>query len=175
MMIKKSLRLFTLLIFAGFLAKAQSPVEKALDSVMKEFNMVGLSVVVYKDNKQVYAQNLGYKNPETKTPLSENDIFRIASISKSFTSTALLQLVEKKIISLVEDVSELTGFTVRYPNFPDTNITLEIFLSHRSSNSGRHGYFNLDAKTPENSAEAGKCYNDYERGSKYHYGILTSN
>lgn len=175
MMIKKSLRLFTLLIFAGFLAKAQSPVEKALDSVMKEFNMVGLSVVVYKDNKQVYAQNLGYKNPETKTPLSENDIFRIASISKSFTSTALLQLVEKKKISLDDDVSDLIGFTVRNPNFPDKKITLEMLLSHRSSISDRQGYFNLDVINPEKSADAGKCYNDYEPGSKYQYCNLNFN
>jgi len=173
------IRLLVLLIIVSVQVKAQSefqaPVQKALDSVMKEFDMVGLSVVVYKNNKQVYANNSGYKNLAEKTPLTETDIFRIASISKSFTSTALLQLVEKKKISLDDDVSDLIGFTVRNPNFPDKKITLEMLLSHRSSISDKQGYFTLDVIDPSKSENAEKCYNDYEPGSKYQYCNLNFN
>lgn len=173
------IRLLVLLIIVSVQVKAQSefqaPVQKALDSVMKEFDMVGLSVVVYKNNKQVYANNSGYKNLAEKAPLTETDIFRIASISKSFTSTALLQLVEKKKISLDDDVSDLIGFTVRNPNFPDKKITLEMLLSHRSSISDKQGYFTLDVIDPLKSENAEKCYNDYEPGSKYQYCNLNFN
>src|SRR5260221_5952850 len=59
--------------------------EARIDSVMKRFDMVGLSVAVVKKGEIIYAHSFGVKNIENKTPLSNNDIFRIASISKSLS------------------------------------------------------------------------------------------
>src|SRR6186713_320442 len=74
--------------------------EIRLDSLIKRYNMTGLSVAVVKKGKIVYTHSFGLKNIETNTPLSNNDIFRIASISKSFSATAIMQLVEAKKLSL---------------------------------------------------------------------------
>ncbi len=49
------------------------------------------------------------------------------------STTAIMQLVAKKLISLDQDVSELVGFKIRNPKFPNTVITLKMLLSHRSS------------------------------------------
>ena len=89
-----------------------------LQQLIEETPAAGLAVVVVKNNKIIYQQNFGYKNLENKEPLTTESLFRIASISKSFTATALLQLVEQKRISLDDDVSNLIGFTVRNPAYP---------------------------------------------------------
>src|ERR1043165_4850473 len=77
--------------------------EIRIDSVMKRFDMVGLSVAVVKKGDLIYSHSFGLKNKETNTALSNNDIFRIASISKSFSATSIMQLVEAKKLSLSED------------------------------------------------------------------------
>jgi len=66
-------------------------------------------------------------------PLSDRTIFRIASISKSFSAVAIMQLIEAGKLSLDDDASKLVGFAVRNPKFPDKVITLKMLLSHTSS------------------------------------------
>ena len=114
---------------------------KAITDVMDEFQAVGISAAVVKDGKIVYNQSFGYKDLATKTPLANDDIMRIASISKSFTATSLLQLVDKGILSLDDDVSDLIGFRIRNPHHPDVPITLKMVLSHTASIKDKEDYF----------------------------------
>src|SRR5699024_10473267 len=102
-------------------------------------------------------------------------LFRIASISKSFTVTALMQLVEEKKLSLKDDVSNLIGFQVRNPHYPDQVITLEMLLSHTSGINDSEGYFSLDAIDPATNPDWENCYNDYEPGKGYEYCNLNFN
>ena len=95
----------SLMMFAAC-TPAPTPAEKtneAIKAVMEEFQNVGISAAVVKDGKIVYNESFGYKNLETKEPLGNTDVMRIASISKSFTATALMQLVDKGVISLFQD------------------------------------------------------------------------
>ncbi|MBR2438139.1 MAG: beta-lactamase family protein, partial [Bacteroidales bacterium] len=73
---------------------AKQLTDQAISQVMEEFQNVGISAAVVKDGKIVYNESFGYKNLETKEPLGNTDVMRIASISKSFTATSLLQLVD---------------------------------------------------------------------------------
>jgi CubicO group peptidase (beta-lactamase class C family) len=136
---------------------------------------MGLSVAVIKNNKIIYTQSFGLKDAETNTPLSNENIFRIASISKSFSATAIMQLVEAKKLSLDQDVSELIGFKVRNPKFPETVITLRLMLSHLSSINDSQGYFSLDSINPAKSENWNNCYNNYEPGKGYVYCNLNFN
>jgi len=86
------LGLVLVVCFTGRIAAAQT-IDEKLEAMMKEQPTVGLSVAAVKDGKLIYTHSFGYKNLETKTPLSDNDIFRIASISKSFTSVGLMQMI----------------------------------------------------------------------------------
>ena len=65
--------------------------EAAIQKLMQTTPVVGLSVAVVKDNQIIYNHSFGYKDLEQQLPLQNNNIFRIASISKSFTSTAMMQ------------------------------------------------------------------------------------
>ena len=151
--------------------KAASDIEQ----LMQETPVMGLSVAVVKNNKLIYTKAYGLKDAELKTPLSTVDIFRIASISKSFSATSIMQLVEKKKLSLDDDVSDLIGFKVRNPKYPDVVITLKMILSHTSSLNDSEGYFSLDAINPSKNNDWQKCYNSYEPGKGYQYCNLNFN
>ena len=153
----------------------QNKAEAAIEQIMKENPVMGLSVAVVKDNKFIYTHSFGLKDAETNAPLTNDNIFRIASISKSFSATAVMQLVESNKLKLDQDVSELVGFKVRNPKFPETVITLRLMLSHLSSINDSQGYFSLDSINPAKSANWENCYNNYEPGKKYMYCNLNFN
>jgi len=151
--------------------------EKDMSAYLADIGAVGTSCVVVKDNQVVYHHNFGVKDLATGEPVDDATMFRIASISKSFTATSLLQLVEQGRISLQDDVSGLLGFQVRNPKYPDTVITLEMLLSHTSSLNDNQGYWTtIDILNPDLDPDYVKCYNDYEPGSGgYEYCNLNLN
>lgn len=150
----------------------KSEVQKVAD----KYKAVGVVYVVVKDGKIVEKNAIGYSSLEQKNQLDvDKHIFRIASISKSFTSTALMQLVEKGKISLDDDFGDLVGFPVRNPKFPETKITLRMVLSHTSSINDVNGYFELDVINPSKNPNWQKSYNDYKPGTDYEYCNLNYN
>ena len=158
------------------LAQAQpEKAEAGIKAIMQEIPVMGLSVAVVKGNKIIYTQSFGTKNQENKTPLTDDCIFRIASISKSFSATSIMQLAERKKLSIDQDVSELIGFKVRNPKFPETVITLRLMMSHLSSINDSQGYFSLDAINPEKNPNWAKSYSNYEPGKGYAYCNLNFN
>ena len=156
-----------------------SSVEKrtneAIQQVMDEFQAVGVSAVVVKDGQIVYNQSFGYKDLETQTPLCNDDMMRIASISKSFTATGLMQLVEKGIISLDDDVSDLIGFQIRNPHHPEIPITLRMILSHTASIRDKEDYSTLDHLNPAVYGDCVESYYEYKPGEGYNYSNLGLN
>ncbi len=74
-------------------------------------------------------------------------LFQLASLSKTFTAIAILQLVEKKVLSLKDSIEKF------YPNFPYKSITIKSLLSHRSGLPNYMYVFNdsmRKAKAPDN-------------------------
>ena len=171
---------FLLLLMAIFListdVKAQpEKAEAGIKAIMQDMPVMGLSVAVVKDNKIIYTQSFGTKSRENNAPLTNDCIFRIASISKSFSATSIMQLAERKQLSIDQDVSELIGFKVRNPKFPETVITLRLMMSHLSSINDSQGYFSLDAINPEKNPNWAKSYSHYEPGKGYAYCNLNFN
>jgi len=151
--------------------------EKDMEAYLAEIDAPGLTCAVVKDNQVIYHHNFGVKDLATKEPVDDATLWRIASISKSFTATSLLQLVEQGKVSLTDDVSDLLGFKVRNPKYPDVPITLEMLLSHTSSINDSQGYWTtIDIINPDINTSAGACYNDYAPGSGgYEYCNLNLN
>jgi len=173
----KNTLLATIVLLTATMATAQ-PASKAaaeITAIMAKYDAVGASVAVVKDDDIVYNQSFGFRTLATQEPLENGDVFRIASISKSFVATSLMQLVEAGKLSLDDDVGELIGFPVRNPNFPDSVITLRMVLSHTSSISDKNGYFTLDAFNPDKNPDWATAYNDYAPGTDYQYCNLNFN
>lgn len=172
----KGLATFCLLTLLSGAADAQpARAEAAIEQLMRETPVAGLSVAVVRKGKLVYSKAFGYRNLETNEALRTDDIFRIASISKSFTATAIMQLVGAGKLSLSDDVSQLAGFRMRNPAFPDRVITLEMLLAHRSSLNDSQGYFSLDAIDPSKNPGWQQGYNAYAPGEGYQYCNLNYN
>lgn len=173
----KKITLFALcaLLLTACTGNSYQAFEEDLNAFREEVGNVGLGVAVVKDNKIIYDNYFGVKNLETGEKIDAQSIFRIASISKSFTATAFMQLIEEGKVTLESDVSDLMGFTVRNPNYPETVITLEMLLSHTSSLNDTQGYFTLDVINPATNANTAACYNDYEPGNGYQYCNLNFN
>ena len=98
----------------------------------------GLAVIVYKNGREVYRNMMGnrFLSPRNKNwnlPVTSESRFRVASISKIFTATGYMKLVEEGKINLDEDVSRYLGFTLRNPSYPNRIITSWMLLSHTSS------------------------------------------
>ena len=150
-------------------------VEADIRQIMKEQDIVGMSVAVVRHGKIIYTNSFGLKNIEHNTLLSNSDIFRIASISKSFSATSIMQLIEARKFSLDDDFSNLVGFNIRNPKFPGKVITLRMVMSHTSSINDSQGYFDLDVINPDKNSDWAKCYNDYAPGEGYEYCNLNYN
>lgn len=91
---------------------------------------VGASVIVVKDGKVIAEKGYGYSNLEEKSPVDpKKTAFRIASVSKTFTAVAIMQLVEQGKIGLKTD------FKTYVPNLDFDNpynkpVTIENLLTH---------------------------------------------
>jgi len=151
--------------------------EKDMEAFLAEIEAVGVTCAVVKDNQLIYHHNFGVKDLATQEPVDDATLWRIASISKSFTATSLLQQIEQGKLALTDDVSDLLGFRVRNPKYPDVPITLEMLLSHTSSINDSQGYWStIDIINPDLNPDAGRCFNDYAPGSGgYEYCNLNLN
>jgi len=165
---------FVAATFSSVFAQTEKA-EEDLQAMMKKMDVVGLSVAVVKKGEIIYTHSFGLKSIENNEPLTDQHIFRIASISKSFSATSILQLAEAKKLSLEDDFSNLVGFKIRNPKYPNTVITLKMVMSHTSSINDSQGYFNLDVINPNKNPDWAKCYNDYEPGKGYEYCNLNYN
>ena len=149
--------------------------EAGLSQIMKDDKVVGFSVAVVKNNKIIYTKSMGMQDIEKNLPLTDKAIFRIASISKSFSATSIMQLIEAGKLSPDDDFSNLVGFKVRNPKFPNSVITLRMIMSHTSSVNDSQGYFSFDVINPAKNPNWEKCYNNYEPGKGYMYCNLNFN
>jgi CubicO group peptidase (beta-lactamase class C family) len=164
---------------AMLVTSCSSPMEKRIDAaiqeVMQQYDCVGVTAVVLKDGEVIYDKAFGYKDLDTKEPLSTSHMMRIASISKSFTATGLMKQVEKGIISLDDDISDLIGFQIRNPHHPEVPITLRMVLSHTASIRDQENYSTLDHLNPAISGDCMASFYEYKPGEGYNYSNLGLN
>lgn len=171
---KLTFTLILLSIFINCFAQFEKT-EAQITDLMKKMEVVGLAVAVVKNNELIYNHSFGHKSIENNTKLTNTDIFRVASISKSFAATSIMQLAEAKKLSLDDDFGKLVGFKIRNPKYPETVITLRMVLSHTSSINDSQGYFNLDVINPAKNENWAKCYTDKAPGTSYLYCNLNFN
>lgn len=92
----------------------------------------GLSVGIVYKGRLVYSQGFGYADIKSKRLATAKTCYRIASISKTFTAVAIMQLVEQKKIKLEDRViKHLPWFKMNSSKINSNNITIQQLLSHR--------------------------------------------
>lgn len=99
---------------------------------MKDYSVPGASVVVVKDNKEIFKSGYGYSNLESKTKVDiDKTSFPACSVSKLFTATAILQLYEKGELDLDRNIEEYIS-PYKVINKYDTPVTCRNLLTHSS-------------------------------------------
>ena len=85
--------------------------QQVMDASVAKGETPGCLLMVIKDGEeQVYLES-GYADIEAKKPVSRDNIFRLYSMSKPITATAMMILVERGIVDLADPVSKyLPGF-----------------------------------------------------------------
>jgi CubicO group peptidase (beta-lactamase class C family) len=118
--------------------------------ILKEMSSVGIPSVVaciISNNEIVWECIYGYADISKSRLTSRQTSYTLMSISKLFLATAVMQLWERDMINLDEDISQYLPFRVRNPMFPDHKITVRMLLTHTSSlawptdNDGIPGFY----------------------------------
>jgi D-alanyl-D-alanine carboxypeptidase len=104
-----------------------------LEGQMVERALPGIAVGVVSDQELVWARGFGFADTASKTAITPQTKFRMASHSKLFTATAVMQLREQGKIRLDDPVSaHLPWFTVKAAEADAPPITVEELLTHSS-------------------------------------------
>ena len=112
---------------SGFSDDEVERLDKAILEVVQENNLLGVVVGVWVPGEGKYVIAIGKPNLKTEEQRDLDDPFRIGSITKTFTATAILQLVEEGKLSKFDKLSKW------YPNFPNSEkITIEDLLRMQS-------------------------------------------
>src|SRR5215471_3266691 len=100
-----------------------------IPSQLQNRNIAGAVVSVVKDGQVLFQKGYGYADVEAKKPvLPDQTLFRPGSISKLFTATAVMQLVEQGKLDLDRDVNEYLDFAI--PKTYPEPVTLRRLLTH---------------------------------------------
>ena len=98
---------------------------------MESANIPGAVIVIVKEGQILFKEGYGYTNLNTQDPINPDTTgFRVASLSKLFTATAVMQLAEQNLVDLHTDVNQYLPFTL--PATYDDPITLHHLLTHSS-------------------------------------------
>ncbi len=110
-----------------FSSELTMQLDHLIDSTMSAKNLPGVVVGIWIPGKGNYLKAFGKANLETNTKRQFGDPFRIASITKTFTATVVLSLVDDGLLNTSDSLSKYL------PDFPNAeNITIRNLLRMRS-------------------------------------------
>ncbi len=107
--------------------------DKYITFLMKFAHKPSVSACIINNDSVIWSKGYGLYDIENNKPATPDTLYLMASISKTVTATALMQLYEQELFDLDDDVNDYLPFSLRNPNFLDTSITFRMLLSHRSS------------------------------------------
>jgi len=112
---------------------SEDTVDTFIQKKMKADHIPGVAACIVNDGRVAWSRAYGWANIDRKIAMTTDHLQNVASISKTFTTTALMQLWEKEAFRLDDDVNDYLPFAVRNPSHPKTSITFRHLLTHRSS------------------------------------------
>jgi len=81
--------------------------EQKIENLHEELNIPGMSVAILQGQEIVFEQGFGYADVENKIPATENTPYHIASLTKPFAATLIMQLVEENKLNLDSEIKDV--------------------------------------------------------------------
>jgi CubicO group peptidase (beta-lactamase class C family) len=100
---------------------------------MQTAQLPGAAAAVVKGGRIVLSLAWGFADLDHQVHATPDTLFQLASVSKTVTSVALMQLYEQHRFSLDDDIDASLPYPVRNPHAPSVPITYRMLLSHTSS------------------------------------------
>ena len=116
-----------------------SNIDIKIDRIIKNGNLPSTQIAIVEGEKVIWSKFYDNSN-------NEKVLYKIGSIEKVLTATAYLQLHEKKVININDDVNKYLPFSLRHPKYPDVPITIKMLLSNRSGLEMFKNQFDWDTK-----------------------------
>lgn len=107
----------------------RSQVDVKIEALMQQRRVPGLSAAIVVDGQIVYEHGYGLADIENEVPATPQSIYRLASISKMFTATAAMQLVEAGKLDLAAPIQK---YVPGFPRKEQGEVTAELLLKHQS-------------------------------------------
>src|SRR4029079_18421915 len=137
--------------------------EREVDELRQALYIPGMSAAIVKDQKVLWTHGFGYADLEKRVPATPDTLYHVASVTKTFGSTLVLQLVEKGEVSLDEPIAPYTPSRYSGP-ITDPRAQIRHMLSHTSAGTpGEQFAYNgnlFDAVTPVIEKKYGASFRD---------------
>ena len=105
--------------------------DRTMLKFMVDHDVPGGALAIARHGKIVYARGFGYSDIANHTPVDPDALFRIASVSKPFTSAAILQLVERGHLKLTDHPFEMLAFKPHLENNAQVDPRLSTITIHQ--------------------------------------------
>ena len=126
---KKLFPFVLIFLFACNQKERANPIAKQLDEFLtgqnKYYRFNG-NVLVADKGEIVFQKSYGYADFDSQRMLNDSSVFELASVSKQFTATGILLLIDKGKLSLTDSLRKF------FPELPYSNITIHHMLTHTS-------------------------------------------
>jgi len=119
------------------LKKLESFLDEFVKNKMEQYHIPGLVFLMVKDGEVFFMKGYGYADVQNQKPvIPDETVFRVASISKLFTATAVMQLVERGAIDLHTNVNQYLKLLKLEENYAKS-VTMANLLTHSAGFRGR--------------------------------------
>lgn len=100
---------------------------------MEIFHVPGLSACIIKGDSVAWNNNYGFMDLEDSIPVSDSTLFNVFSIGKSITSACIMQLWDKQLLGLDQNVNDFLPFQVDNPGNDSDSISARMLMNHSAS------------------------------------------
>ena len=112
--------------------KSEEDLIEFIENIMVTNQIPGISASIVKNNSIVWDHYFGHANLDEEITVMENTMFSLASVSKTVTVTALMQLWEEGFFDMDDDIDQFLPFNVNHPDYPFIPITFKMLVTHTS-------------------------------------------
>ena len=112
--------------------KALDGFEAVVNEAIKTFKVPGLAMAIVKDDKVIFTKGFGYRDVETKLPMTTDTLLAIGSASKAFTTFALATLVDEGKLEWDKPVRNYIHWFRLYDPVMGERLTPRDMVTHRS-------------------------------------------
>ena len=96
-------------------------------------DVVSGGVLVSRQGQRIYSFFWGGQSKSSAHPVTDQTVFKVASVTKLITAVGVMQLAEDGLLSLDAPLRRPDGAPIRNPRFPEADVTLRQAMSHTTS------------------------------------------